>query len=449
VELYLRAGRLLFAEEAFDELSLILPRVRALSPGEPEVLAMEAKMLYREGRTEEAFEILWKLQEQGSEDSVVNYLLGIILSSKGRREEDLPRLTRAAEMEPDFPLYQFRLAETLHALGRDPGSALDRALALAPDDPWTNNLAGQIRIEAGDPAGAVLYLRKGLSAAPEEHDIRLNLSEALSLTGRSEEALEVMDGLSTTVQNARAANQKGNILARQGAHERAIHEYEAAIRLDPENFVYKENCAAACLQIDMVHRAEELLAQVEPTHPSPSVYNLLGNVAILKGERARAELAFKAGLAIDPGSPELMVNLAMLMKEKGNHEKAKEMLLSVLSAAPGHALARRLLERIRDEFERRLACGICGREWWVPRDLPPQPTFQVRGEPPAEAPAGRCPRCGKVYCIGCASTHVKEMRFFCPDCGDFLKLSDDALKWLVARYIEGWTGRSGTGTASP
>lgn len=443
VELYLAAGRLLFAEEAFDELSLILPRVRALAPEKPAVLAMEAKMLYREGKTEESFKVLTDLQEQGTEDSAVHYLLGIILISKGRREEALPRLVRAAELEPDFPLYQFRLAETLHALGRDSGPALDRALALAPEDPWTNNLAGQIRIEAGDPAGAVLFLRKAQSAAPAELDICLNLSEALSLTGRSAEALEVMEGVTPAPElRARAANQRGNILARQGAHERAMHEYEAAIRLDPENLDYKENCAAACLQIDMVHRAEELLAQVEPTHPSPSVYNLLGNVAILKGERMRAELAFKAGLAIDPGSPELLVNFAMLQKEKGNHEKAKEMLLSVLSAAPGHALARKLLERIRDEFERRLACGICGREWWVPRDLPAQPTFQVRGEPPAEAPAGRCPQCGKVSCIGCASTHVKDMRFFCPDCGDFLKLSDDALKWLVARYIEGYTGRS-------
>ena len=160
-----------------------------------------------------------------------------------------------------------------------------------------------------------------------------------------------------------------------------MREYETAVRLDPENLVYKENCAAACLQIDMVHRAEELLAQVEPTHPSPSVYNLLGNVAILKGERARAELAFNAGLAIDPRSPELLVNLAMLQKEKGNHEKAREMLHSVLSAAPGHALARKLLERIRDEFERRLACGICGREWWVPGTSRPSRLSRFGGSP--------------------------------------------------------------------
>jgi tetratricopeptide (TPR) repeat protein len=448
VEMYLHAARLLFTEEAFDELSLVIPRVRALSPENPEVLAMEAKTLYREGKIDEAFGILMALEEKGTEDSAVHYLLGIILSSRGRREEALPRLARAAELEPAFPLYQFRLAETLHALGRDPGPLLDNALVLAPDDPWTNNLAGKIRIEAGDPGGAVLFLRKARAAAPAEQDICLNLSEALSLSGRHEEALQVIDSLSTAAEgSASAANQRGNILARQGESERAVHEYESAIRLDPKNIVYKENCAAACLAIDMVHRAEELLAQVEPEHPSPSVYNLLGRVALLKGERARAELAFQAGLAMDPGNPDLTVDLAMLHNERGNHGKAKELLLSVLSAAPGHALSRRLLERLRDEHERRLACAVCEREWWVPKDLPPQPTFRVRGEPPAEAPAGRCPQCGKIYCIGCASSHLKEMRFFCPECGEFLKLSDDALKWLVARYIEGYAGRAGT--ASP
>jgi hypothetical protein len=60
----------------------------------------------------------------------------------------------------------------------------------------------------------------------------------------------------------------------------------------------------------------------------------------------------------------------------------------------------------------------------------------VRGEPPAAAPAGRCPACKKVYCVGCASAHLREMRFYCPDDGEFLRLSDDPLKWLLARALD-------------
>jgi tetratricopeptide (TPR) repeat protein len=436
VDFYLRAARLLFAEESFDELSLLVPRVRALAPENPEVRALEAKMLYREGRIEEAFAILSALHEQGSSDSSVHYLLGTFHLGKGRRAEALPLLQAAVDLEPSYPLYQFRLAETLHFLGRDPGPVMERALTLAPEDPWTNNLAGQLRMEDGDYPAAVASLLKAHAAAPEEQDITLNLSEALSLCSRHEDALAALTKYAAASgDNARLANQRGNILVRQGEHARAVVEYEAAIRFEPENPAYKENCAAACIEVDMIHRAEELLSQVEPEHPSPSVYNLLGNVAILKGERARAEAAYNAGLALDRGNPDIAVNLALLHRERGNHDKAKELLLGVLVATPGHPRARKLLQRIREERETRISCATCGRQWWVERDLPPQPPLRIRGEPPAEAPAGRCPQCGKVYCVSCASAHVREMRFFCPDCNETLKLSEDSLKWLLARAL--------------
>ncbi len=415
-----------------------MPRVRALAPQHPESLALEAKMLYREGRTEEAFVILRRLEDEGSTDSAVHYLLGIILSGRGARAEALARLARAAQLEPDYPLYQFRLAESLHMLGRDPREPLSRARALAPADPWVNNLEGKLLLEAGDPAGAVSFLSAARDASPREEDISMNLSESLSQSGRAAEALEEIDRyVKESGESARTANQRGNILVRTGDIQAAVREFEGAIRMDPQNPAFKENCAAACIELDMVHRAEELLAQVEPDHPSASVYNLLGQVAALKGERARAELAYSAGLERDPGNPDIAVNLALLHRERGKHDAARDLLLGVLAAHPGHARARSLLDRIRAEREQKIECAACGREWWAPRDLPPQPPLHVRGEPPAEAPAGRCPACRKVYCVGCASAHVREMRFFCPDDGELLRLSDDPLKWLFARAIDG------------
>jgi tetratricopeptide (TPR) repeat protein len=439
---YLRAARLLFAEEAFDELSIVMPRVLALAPREPEVRGLEAKMLYREGKTEEAFAILRDLAAAGSDDSAVHYLLGLLLAASDARAEALERFERAAELAPDFALYHFRLAETRHILGRDPELPLRRALVLAPNDAWANNLDGLLRIQAGDPAGALAPLQRARAASPGEVDIALNLSEALSLTGSHDAAMSVIDELTKAAgDSGRAANQRGNLLARKGERDAAVREYETAIRLDPEDAAYKENCAAACIEIDMVHRAEELLAQIEPDHPTASVYNLLGQVAALKGERARAELAFDEGLRKDPGNPDLTVNLAIILKERGNYEGAKELLTTLLAAHQGGPeRAALLLSRMRDEKERRLTCDSCGREWWVPKDMPPQAPLRIRGEPPAAAPAGRCPRCERIYCVGCAQAHVRDMRFFCPHDEEFLKLSDDALKWLLRRALEASTG---------
>ncbi len=435
VRLYLEAARAMFASEAFDDLSLVVPRVRTLAPRDPEARAMEAKMLFREGKTDDALAILGDLAGEGSSDSAVHYLLGLIVREKGERERALDCFLRAAELEPEFALYHFRVAETRRDLGQDPREDLRRALALSPKDPWANNLAGQLALEEGDPARAVDALRTAREAAPGEEDIRLNLAEALSLAGSHEEALGIATPTAGVPDTARAANLRGNIFARQGKRELAVEQYEAAIRMDPGNATWKVNCAAACIEVDMIHRAEELLAQVEPEHPSPSVYNLMGQVAALKGERLRAEVAYNAGLDMDPGNPDLTLNLALLQKERGKIDEARELVSRLLAIRPDHVRARVLLDRIRAERETRLACAACGREWWVPRDLPPQPAIRVRGEPPADAPAGRCPRCGKLYCVGCASEHLRDMRFVCPDCDEVLKLSEDALKWLLERAI--------------
>jgi hypothetical protein len=163
-------------------------------------------------------------------------------------------------------------------------------------------------------------------------------------------------------------------------------------------------------------------------------------VAALKGERARGEIAFGQGLALDPGNPDLTMNLALVLRDSGRHEKAKALLLDLLGAHPDHARAADLLRRIRDDHELCITCATCGRQWWAPRSLPVQPSLRIRGEPPADAPAGRCPRCAKVYCVGCASAHVRDMRFFCPDDGETLKLGEDALKWLLSRALEAAPG---------
>ncbi|HVP20064.1 MAG TPA: tetratricopeptide repeat protein, partial [Spirochaetia bacterium] len=178
------------------------------------------------------------------------------------------------------------------------------------------------------------------------------------------------------------------------------------------------------------------LAQVEETHPSASVYNLLGNVAVLKGELIRAEMAFSTGLRLTPDDPDLLVNLAMLHLQKNDYARAKPMLERVIADHPDHARAKRVFDRARGQRETLISCSECGRQWWAPRDLSAQPGLKIRGEPPADAPAGRCPKCGRVYCVGCASAHVRDMRFCCGSCGELLKLSEDSLKWLLARSIE-------------
>jgi len=436
---YLDAARLFDGEDAGDEIALITSRVQALDPSNREVRELGARALWREGRRDEARRELEALAAEGSADPQVYHLLGLAAVEAGDRAGAAARFERAAALAPDVAAHHLRLAETLHLLGRDPGPAMERARSLVPDDPWLANLEGLRALAAGDAASAAARFAAARAAAPREPDIRRHLSEARSRAGRPDEAMAALGG----EDDPRIRNQRGTLHARAGRFDAAVREYEAAIRGDPANRAYRENCAGACIEADLVSRAEELLAGLARERPTASVYNLLGNVAGLRGERQRAELAWAAGLALEPRNVDIRANLAAMHLDRGSWQRARELGDEALAIDPAHAHARRRDGRIKSAHETRLACDGCGRTWWAPRELAPQPGFTARGEPPGDAPAGRCERCGKLYCVACASAHVVEDRLTCADCGGRLKLSDDALRWLFHRSVDAEAGRGG------
>jgi len=83
-----------------------------------------------------------------------------------------------------------------------------------------------------------------------------------------------------------------------------------------------------------------------------------------------------------------------------------------------------------------LHCDSCAREWTAPRDIPDQPALKLRGEVPDDAPAGRCPACGRIFCVSCARPFLKEGRFLCRDCGERLDLKDDHLRYILRSRLE-------------
>ena len=454
VAAYLQAARLLFRQEALADLELILERLKKLAPRNREVQAVEARLLFRDGRQEEAERIFGRLIEAGSRDSAVHYLHGLVLAGRGERREALGHLAEACRLEPDYPLYWLRLAENRHLLGEDPQEALERALRLAPDDPWVNNLLGMVRLEEGRLEEAGGALRRALEAAPGEADILINYTEYLDRAGERERALtllaDAVGAAGAAVPSAELrtpapapapvtaalSNHRGNLLARAGRNAEALREYERAVRLAPDNPRYAENCAGACIELDLIPRAEELLTRLLDRVPSPSVYNKVGILAGLKREHTRAELAFQEGLKLDPADCDLQLSLAALHLERDDYHQAREVLGRLLEQHPAHAGALHLQARLRAKYETRQACDTCGREWWTPREVPPQPALRIHGEPPGEAPAGRCETCGRVYCVACAEHHLEEGRFICPHDGRPLRFADERLKYLLRGYLQ-------------
>jgi tetratricopeptide (TPR) repeat protein len=261
------------------------------------VIALEGKAFFAEEHWDKAAKAFDRILGEGSDDSSVYFLRGLIFIREGDREKAGKLLYRAAEMEDTYPLYWLKLAENNHSLGLDGTGYLDKAYALSPDDPWILNLKGAIALEQGDFKEARDWLSDAHEKVPEEIEITLNFSQILYEIGNIEEAFALLEPLGG---NSRALNQFGNLLVREDRIEEAVDVYERAYTLDSDNPSILENLASVSLRLDRITRAEELLRTLIDLHPSASVFDMIGSVAFLKGELRRAETAFSAALKLDP-----------------------------------------------------------------------------------------------------------------------------------------------------
>jgi Tfp pilus assembly protein PilF len=292
-------------------------------------------------------------------------------------------------------------------------------------------------IDRGQPERAVDYFREAHAAAEDSLDICRNYGDALLRLGRFEEAVGLADrGLELCGERPELLNLRGNSRVELGQFAPAREDYERALDLDPGNLDFMENCATCCLELDLILRAEELLNRLLEDRPSAWAFNMTGSLAMRKNEHERAQAAFEEALKLEPDNHEVELNLVSLHLDQGHYEQARDRLLRVLEADGEDDRALELQGRLRERFESRLECHGCGREWWVPREVPPQPGFSVRGEPPGEAPAGRCAACGRLYCISCASAHLEGQRLKCPECREPLRISEERLKYLLLRYVD-------------
>ncbi len=437
LQLYIEASRILFRQEAYTDLTTILLRIKRIDSANKEAIAIQAKIFFHEGKIPEAKKLLEKLAKGKYEDSSIYFLLGIVLSEEGKRKKALSHLKKACKIEPEFPTYWLKYAENKFLLGENPEKELKEAYKHGSDDPWINNLYGLYLCSKEKYADAESYFTTAYKTNPEETDICINYSDCLKHNNKIVNAFSIIKNrLKEDEENAKLLNQLGNLYSTEKNFKSAFKYYKKALKLEPENIDYIKNCSAICIELDMILKAEELLYKLEELDPCAETYNMIANLSKIKGEYRRAELSLMKGIEIEPENLALFANLAALYFETGSNDKAKDLALDILTKDAENEKALILLTRIKKKTEDCIKCASCSTEWWVPKDILIQPAFQIHGEPPLKCPAGKCPKCEKVYCISCASEHLKDSRFICKDCGVFLKLNDNALRYLVIKYTE-------------
>lgn len=424
MEAYGAAAKLYFRNGDYDELLGILPFIEQLDGESLEALGIKSKILFSEEKWAEADKIFKKLIKEGSGDSTIYYLRALIESRAGHKRKASGLFKKAIELEPDYYLYYFKKAEFLFLTGGKYRKDLDEALRLAPEEPWVLNLSGQVLLSEGDCDAAAEAFSAAVKLAPEESLILINYTEALYLSGSHDEALALLNG-----DQPELMNQKGNIYSRLKDFPRALECYEAAFSSFPDDTDIMLNLAAVCVESDLFSRADEILVRIIEREENAAAYNLIGNLASLKGEYGRAEAAYRQALEIDGNFSDAVCNLTELLLSRDRLNDADMVIMTLDEKAAGERGCA-LKEQVFRKRMRVFNCSSCGREWVVPKKIGEQGALKLVGEPPDDMPAGKCSGCGNIYCIGCAKEKLIDGRFYCASCGEPLKLTEEWMRYL-------------------
>jgi Flp pilus assembly protein TadD len=170
-----------------------------------QVRQAEAQLLRDTGDNAAAYAVLTKALETHPDDPDLLYDLAMVAEKLGRIEVVEARLTRLIELKPNN-------AHALNALGytlvdRTPRLAeglalIERALALAPDDPFILDSLGWAQFRMGKLDEAEKSLRRAMDERPDP-EIAAHLGEVLWAKGERDRARAIWEAqLKSTPDNA-------------------------------------------------------------------------------------------------------------------------------------------------------------------------------------------------------------------------------------------------------
>ena len=176
----------------------------------------------------------------------------------------------------------------------------EQALAAGGDTVALNAMLGMLRVQSGDPAGAIANLQVAHAARPNDPRVAGNLATALLDTGEAGRALDVLPAsLAFADPTLRLARYRGFIAQTAQDHAAAVDAYEHVLKSAPNDW---------------------------------EAWNNLGNSRLGVGDVEGAVAALRRATELNPGAAPTRLNLARALGRAGDLEAAERELRSMAEA---------------------------------------------------------------------------------------------------------------------
>ena len=334
VDAYMQAARAFLQQEAYDDLAEVITILERIAPNDPRTLSIAGKYAYAVGRYDDALLKLKTACKKGSEDSADWYLYGLLLKTDEPKEA-VKAFKKACDLEPEYGLYQFRLAEALYLSNGKYQPVLEQALAADPHNGWVHNLRALAALSENDIEQAEAAVAEARRLLPDEVSLLVNYLEVQRRKGQLAKCLPLFDiengtaDLAVERNRAAAFHALANAFADDDAREEAQQWYYKALKLDPKNPELLTDKAENDYALFLLNEADDGLVKALDIQPSVRIYQLIASISVQKGDYARAEITLRAGLESFTESPDLHYDLACVYRNTKRFEQAQAQIVQL------------------------------------------------------------------------------------------------------------------------
>ena len=331
VDAYMQAARAFLQQAAYTDLAEIITILERIAPNDPRTLSIAGKYAYAVNRYDDALLKLKNACKNGSKDSADWYLYGLLLKTNEPKEA-IKALKKACDLEPDYGLYQFRLAEALFLAKGKYRPALEKALAADPQNGWVHNLCALAALSEDDIEQAESAVAEARRLLPDEVSLLVNYLEVQRRKGQLAACLPLFDiengtaDLAVERNRAAAFHALANAFAADDSREEAQQWYYKALKLDPKNPELLTDKAENDYGLFLLNEADDGLVKALDIQPSMRIYQLIASISVQKGDYARAEITLRTGLEAFADNADLHYDLVCLYRNTKRFEQAQTQL---------------------------------------------------------------------------------------------------------------------------
>ncbi len=295
--------------------------------------------------------------------------LGGAYYQKGDNDNALVHYEKAVEIDPENTVFKKSLADFYYTAAGRVDDALEmygKVLEQQPRNLEALLMAGHISVTLEKFGDAEEYYKRVLEIVPSHQDAGLLLEklqnrrnsldgpasaedqyagiQAMVNDGKTAEAVSALETLVESYRDfALAHNDLGVLYYQQGEKDKALHSYETAARLEPDNITFQKNLADYYyVEQGRVEDAMQLYVKVLEKNPQDAeILLLLGHICVALHKFEDAEGFYNRLLEVEPWNAEVRENLDKLAmrpdngKTLGSPEEEYEKIRSQMESGDG------------------------------------------------------------------------------------------------------------------